>query len=330
MGDTAFFTGPANEVYAVPALEAGDYSFVCQVHPSTMTGTLDGQVGIAGGRAAVGGVEDDGAAGAPTGRTQTRGRAFFGLLDANGWGWASLKAAFWFILHDLPARLHPGPGLLLHRQPDDRSRASSPGARSTSARPRTRRCRARRRSARSIPWEVAPRRALAARAAGRRRRRPVRDQDPVHRRQRRDGRRPTRRSSRRPPAPATSTAGPTARSCPSRAPMPPSASRAAGSSSSAAPGRTASRPTPVFVLTPDSQTGELGEWQTAEDAELDLDLPGAARRVRSLVPAADGLFLVGGTADGTTPVEDGLEVDVRQQAGALQPWQPSRRSCTRR
>src|SRR5215212_6944448 len=32
------------------------------------------------------------------GTTRTRGRAFFGLLDANGWGWASLKAIFWFIL----------------------------------------------------------------------------------------------------------------------------------------------------------------------------------------------------------------------------------------
>src|SRR3954469_7562972 len=32
------------------------------------------------------------------GTTQTRGRALFGLLDANGWGWATLKAAFWFIV----------------------------------------------------------------------------------------------------------------------------------------------------------------------------------------------------------------------------------------
>src|SRR5215212_2375992 len=32
------------------------------------------------------------------GTTRTRGRAFFGLLDATGWGWASLKAVFWFIL----------------------------------------------------------------------------------------------------------------------------------------------------------------------------------------------------------------------------------------
>ena len=32
------------------------------------------------------------------GTTQTRGRAFFGLLDANGWAWATLKAVFWFIV----------------------------------------------------------------------------------------------------------------------------------------------------------------------------------------------------------------------------------------
>jgi len=30
----------------------------------------------------------------PAGTTQTRGRALFGLLDGNGWGWATLKAAF--------------------------------------------------------------------------------------------------------------------------------------------------------------------------------------------------------------------------------------------
>ncbi|MFL5685116.1 MAG: cupredoxin domain-containing protein [Chloroflexota bacterium] len=40
MGDTAFFTGPAKRQYAVPALKAGDYTFICQVHPTTMTGKL--------------------------------------------------------------------------------------------------------------------------------------------------------------------------------------------------------------------------------------------------------------------------------------------------
>ena len=34
----------------------------------------------------------------PAGRATTRNRALFGLLDARGWGWASVKAVFWFIL----------------------------------------------------------------------------------------------------------------------------------------------------------------------------------------------------------------------------------------
>ena len=41
MGDTAFFQGPQKKSYAVPALKAGTYAFLCQVHPSTMKGTLE-------------------------------------------------------------------------------------------------------------------------------------------------------------------------------------------------------------------------------------------------------------------------------------------------
>ncbi|HET7726309.1 MAG TPA: hypothetical protein VFK54_03200 [Candidatus Limnocylindrales bacterium] len=34
----------------------------------------------------------------PSGRPVTRRRAFFGLFDADGWGWASAKALFWFVV----------------------------------------------------------------------------------------------------------------------------------------------------------------------------------------------------------------------------------------
>jgi plastocyanin len=39
-GDTAFFTGPGERTHEVPALDAGDYQYVCEVHPTTMVGTL--------------------------------------------------------------------------------------------------------------------------------------------------------------------------------------------------------------------------------------------------------------------------------------------------
>jgi plastocyanin len=40
IGDTAIFTGPEVRTYEAPALAEGAYPFVCQVHPTTMTGTL--------------------------------------------------------------------------------------------------------------------------------------------------------------------------------------------------------------------------------------------------------------------------------------------------
>jgi S-DNA-T family DNA segregation ATPase FtsK/SpoIIIE len=39
-GDTSFFSGPAKREYQIPALAAGDYPFLCEVHPAGMTGTL--------------------------------------------------------------------------------------------------------------------------------------------------------------------------------------------------------------------------------------------------------------------------------------------------
>ena len=39
-GDTAFFTGPGQRTYQVPALQPGTYKYMCQVHPTTMNGVL--------------------------------------------------------------------------------------------------------------------------------------------------------------------------------------------------------------------------------------------------------------------------------------------------
>jgi Kelch motif protein len=55
----------------------------------------------------------------------------------------------------------------------------------------------------------------------------------------------------------------------------------------------------VFVLSPDATSGALGQWQTSDALKLDLTLP-APRAGAALIPATDGLLLIGGT-DGTRP-----------------------------
>jgi Kelch motif protein len=56
----------------------------------------------------------------------------------------------------------------------------------------------------------------------------------------------------------------------------------------------------TFVLTPNAETGELGEWRNAAEDEVPLTLP-EARGGASVVALGDGLLVVGGTGpDGVT------------------------------
>jgi hypothetical protein len=71
--------------------------------------------------------------------------------------------------------------------------------------------------------------------------------------------------------------------------------------------------TSVFVLTPDVQTGALGEWQEAEDLVLPTPVAGAAAAA-----APTGIYLVGGEgADG--PLTN-VWLAENDDNGELQPW----------
>jgi Kelch motif len=237
------------------------------------------------------------------GTTQTRGRAFFGLLDASGWGWASLKAAFWFILLifllgyipdrayyftvnktiDLgilawsPVNFCPEGNLTLPCP-------APPGA--------------------VVPWSTSPARISL-------------------------------------PEPRTDGAmvqsgttiiyvgGSDGTKASEKTFI--AKSSGVGNFDTWAPGPSLPEPrtdlsviysggkiyaiggfgtdgkatTSVFVLTPDSTTGALGNWQSAADAKLDLTLP-EARAGAAVVAASDGLLLVGGT-NGTAIVNTVLK-----------------------
>ncbi len=252
------------------------------------------------------------------GRTPPRGRALFGLLDANGWGWASVKATFWFIvmiflLGYIPDRAYYFTvnrtldlGILawspVNFCPPDNLSLPCPAPVGA-----------------VVPWEVAPQE-LSLRAP------------------RVDGaiaQVGTKLlyiggSDGTAPTDTVFTAitsgvgnfdhwadGPALPEARANAAVGFSAGRIFVVGGTGPDGKPTST---VFVLTPDAQTGELGAWQTAEEAKLDLTLP-EPRSGAALVPAADGLFLIGGTADGTTPVRT-VWKSTFDKAGALQQWQP--------
>ena len=74
----------------------------------------------------------------------------------------------------------------------------------------------------------------------------------------------------------------------------------------------------VFVLSPDSTTGKLGEWQTAAELKLDINLP-QPRAGAAVVVGTDGLFVIGGTSDGKTPLKSVLKSTVDAKAN-LTKW----------
>nr|MBA3780046.1 hypothetical protein [Chloroflexota bacterium] len=76
----------------------------------------------------------------------------------------------------------------------------------------------------------------------------------------------------------------------------------------------------TFVLAPNLQTGDLGDWQTAEQVEQPLDLP-EARGAGSLVALADGLLFVGGTGPDGQPTST-VWRSTTDTKGALGEWTP--------
>lgn len=77
--------------------------------------------------------------------------------------------------------------------------------------------------------------------------------------------------------------------------------------------------TSAYVTTVDPATGALGPWQTADEAKLPLTLP-APRTGAAIAVAGDGLFLVGGN-DGSGPVTS-VWKSTLDAKGKLTAWQP--------
>jgi hypothetical protein len=76
----------------------------------------------------------------------------------------------------------------------------------------------------------------------------------------------------------------------------------------------------MFVLTPNIQTGDLGEWQTAEEIDQPIDLP-EPRAGAALVALGDGLLLVGGAGPDGAPTNTTWKSQLDRSA-KLGEWAP--------
>lgn len=237
------------------------------------------------------------------GTTQTRGRAFFGLLDAHGWGWASLKATFWFVLLIFMLGYVPDRAyyFTVNKTIDLGILAWSP-VNFCPANNQTLPCPAP--AGAVVPWAASPTEislpaprtdgaivqsgtsilyvggsdgtaatdtTFVAKASG-------------------SGNFDKWAAGPKLPAPRTNL----------------SVLYSGGRIYAVGGNDAAGKPTAtVYVLTPDAKTGALGNWQTTEEAKVDLALP-EARSGAAIVAASDGILLVGGT-NGTAPVNTVLK-----------------------
>ena len=229
-------------------------------------------------------MEDDDGTGARTGHTPRR-RVLFGLLDGDGWSWASLKAAFWFVaiiflLGYIPDRAYYftvfstidlGINVVspINLCPPENKDLPCPGAGGR-----------RRAVGRVAPPELA----LPA-AADRRRRPPGGQQDPLHRRDRRPGHLrqglswPTRSRTGR------SGRGRRARPCPApRSKARCGVSRRFDLRASAASTPATRQRRPSFILTPDAQTGALEPGSLRRSEGLPSSCPNRGPRSPSSPP----------------------------------------------
>jgi Kelch motif len=250
------------------------------------------------------------------GMTQTRGRAVFGLLDASGWAWASLKAAFWFILlifmlGYIPDRAYY---FTVNKTIDLGILAWSPvnfcppGNETLPCPPPP---------GSVVPWKPSPPELSlpAPRADGA----VVQSGTTILFVGGTDG----EKASADTFMAKTSGVGNFDKWAKGPAlPEPRSDASVvfAGGKIYVVGGLGADgKPTStVYVLSPDSQSGALGEWQTDKDAKLDLALP-EPRAGAVLVVATDGLLLVGGT-NGTGPVDTVLKSTFDTKTGAPGKW----------
>jgi hypothetical protein len=249
------------------------------------------------------------------GTTQPRGRALFGLLDANGWGWASLKAAFWFILMIFMLGYIPDRAyyFTVNRTIDLGILAWSP----VNFCPETNQslpCPAP--VGAVVPWQESP--AEVALPAARTDGAVVQSGTTLLFIGGSDGTKAADTTFVSKVSGAGNydkwTEGPKL-----PAPRANAATIYSGGKIYVIGGVDASgKPTDtVYILTPDATTGALGNWQTSDEAKLDLKLPvplsGAV-----VLAGTDGLFLIGGT-DGTRPVNT-VYKSTFDKTGAPQKW----------